>query len=158
MHQHRVRGRRRPRTMAMARRRLSVQGHLSKIATTSLERSKWRFARLMFTDIVRSSPTSSPSLWRSRTATSSPRRSASCSRRLAPRSTATPRTARSSPGRSATSARRSPSNLSCDMQERLVCNYVPVESCSQEAKQYCHKVEKVVVEEVCDMKFDTQYL
>merc|ERR1711864_28563 len=46
----------------------------------------------------------------------------------------------------------------CDMQERLVCNYVPVESCSQEAKQYCHKVEKVVVEEVCDMKFDTQYL
>merc|ERR1711903_90176 len=46
----------------------------------------------------------------------------------------------------------------CDMQERLVCNYVPVESCSQEAKQYCHKVEKVVVEEICDMKFDTQYL
>jgi len=41
------------------------------------------------------------------------------------------------------------------MQERLVCNYVPVESCSEEAKQYCHKVEKVVVEEVCDMKFDT---
>ena len=44
------------------------------------------------------------------------------------------------------------------MQERLVCTYEPEESCREEAKQYCHKVEKVVVEEVCDMKFDTRYL
>ena len=44
------------------------------------------------------------------------------------------------------------------MQERLVCTYKPEESCREEDKQYCHKVEKVVVEEVCDMKYDTRYL
>merc|ERR1712179_120569 len=27
-----------------------------------------------------------------------------------------------------------------------------------EDKQYCHKVEKVELEEVCDMKFDSRYL
>merc|ERR1711970_396911 len=46
----------------------------------------------------------------------------------------------------------------CEQQERLVCTYIPVETCRDEAKQYCYKVEEVVVEEVCDMKFDTKYL
>merc|ERR1711982_59699 len=43
-------------------------------------------------------------------------------------------------------------------QDRLVCTYEPEETCRDEDKQYCHKVEKVVLEEVCDMKFDTRYL
>jgi len=46
----------------------------------------------------------------------------------------------------------------CTMQERLTCTYQPIEQCSEVDKQYCHKVERVVVEEVCDMKFDTAYL
>merc|ERR1712183_705547 len=46
----------------------------------------------------------------------------------------------------------------CDMEERLACKYIPKEQCQDEAKQYCYKVEEVVVEEVCDMKFDTSYL
>merc|ERR1712083_17425 len=46
----------------------------------------------------------------------------------------------------------------CDTQDRLVCTYEPEETCKNEDKQYCHKVEKVVLEEVCDMKFDTRYL
>ena len=46
----------------------------------------------------------------------------------------------------------------CDTQERLVCTYEPEETCNDVDKQYCHKVEKVVLEEVCDMKFDTRYL
>ena len=44
------------------------------------------------------------------------------------------------------------------MQDRLVCTYEPEETCNDVDKQYCHKVEKVVLEEVCDMKFDTRYL
>ena len=46
----------------------------------------------------------------------------------------------------------------CVMQDRLVCTYEPEATCRDEDKQYCHKVEKVVLEEVCDMKFDTRYL
>merc|ERR1711910_218974 len=46
----------------------------------------------------------------------------------------------------------------CDTQERLVCTYEPEETCRDEEKQYCHKVEKVVLEEECDMKSDTRYL
>merc|ERR1712055_698038 len=46
----------------------------------------------------------------------------------------------------------------CEQQERLVCTYEPEETCRDEQKQYCYKVEEVVVEEVCDMKFDTKYL
>jgi len=46
----------------------------------------------------------------------------------------------------------------CDTLERLVCTYEPEETCNEVDKQYCHKVEKVVLEEVCDMKFDTRYL
>merc|ERR1712105_215661 len=46
----------------------------------------------------------------------------------------------------------------CDTQERLDCTYEPEETCNDVDKQYCHKVEKVVLEEVCDMKFDTRYL
>ena len=42
----------------------------------------------------------------------------------------------------------------CDTEVRLVCKYEPVKSC-REAKQYCHKVEKVVVKGVCDIKFVT---
>ena len=44
------------------------------------------------------------------------------------------------------------------MEERLTCKYVPKEQCQDEDKQYCYKVEEVVVEEECDMKFDTAYL
>merc|ERR1712201_43756 len=66
-----------PRMMAMVPRASSVQGNPHRIATIFHERSKWRYARLMFTDIARSSPISSPSLSRSRTAISSRRRSVS---------------------------------------------------------------------------------
>merc|ERR1712201_63367 len=62
-----------------------------------------------------------------------------------PRSTATPRTARSSPGRSVTSARKRAFSLCVEKQERLVCTYEPEETCTDEDKQYCHKVEKVVL-------------
>ena len=44
------------------------------------------------------------------------------------------------------------------MQERLVGTYEPEESCREETKQFCHKVEKDVVEEVCVMKYDTRVL
>jgi len=46
----------------------------------------------------------------------------------------------------------------CDFQERLTCSYIPKEQCSEEHKQYCHKVEKINLVEVCDSKFDTRYL
>merc|ERR1711875_106184 len=46
----------------------------------------------------------------------------------------------------------------CETQDRLECTYKPVEQCEDVPKQYCHKVEEVVLEEVCDMKFDTSYL
>ena len=36
--------------------------------------------------------------------------------------------------------------------------YKPLERCEDEEKEYCHKIEQVVVEEVCDMKFNTAYL
>ena len=46
----------------------------------------------------------------------------------------------------------------CIPEERMECIYKPVEDCRDEHKEYCHKVEEVVVEEVCDMKFNTGYL
>merc|ERR1712025_465079 len=64
-------------TTATVPRVSSVQGNPRRIAIISHERSKLKCARLMFTDIARSSLTSSPSLSRSRTAILSPRRSAS---------------------------------------------------------------------------------
>merc|ERR1712096_564587 len=72
-----ARGRRRPRTMAMVRKRSCVREPPSKIVTTFPERSKLRCARPMSTGTARSSPISSPSQSRSKIATSSPRRSAS---------------------------------------------------------------------------------
>ena len=36
----------------------------------------------------------------------------------------------------------------CETQERLVCTYGPEETCKNIDEQYCHKVEKVVIEEV----------
>merc|ERR1712002_1124277 len=59
------------------RKRLSAQGNQSKIAITFPERSKWKYARPMFTGIVRSFPTPSLSLWKNKTVTSSQRRYAS---------------------------------------------------------------------------------
>merc|ERR1719466_653844 len=53
--------RRQPRTMATVRKRLFVRELQSKIAITSLERSKWRCARPMSTGTARSFPISSPS-------------------------------------------------------------------------------------------------
>eukprot|EP00092_Neocalanus_flemingeri_P002811 GFUD01003008.1.p1 GENE.GFUD01003008.1~~GFUD01003008.1.p1 ORF type:complete len:381 (+),score=60.97 GFUD01003008.1:84-1226(+) len=46
----------------------------------------------------------------------------------------------------------------CEIQDRFVCSYVPVEQCNDEAKQYCQKDEKIIIEEVCDIKIDTSYL
>merc|ERR1712179_197346 len=65
------------RTMVMDLRELFVQGSLHRAATTFPARSKSRFVRLMSTDIARNSPTSSPSLWKSRTAISNQRKSVS---------------------------------------------------------------------------------
>merc|ERR1712215_627325 len=79
----------------------------------NIPRSKSRSARLIFTGIVRSFRMCSPSLWRSRTVTSNPRRSASLRLKLVPRkrrSTAIRRIARSNQGRSVTNARRNPSS------------------------------------------------
>merc|ERR1712215_217570 len=116
------------------RSRLYARGLLKRIVTISPERSKWRFARLISIGIVKSSRMSSLSPWRNKTATSSPRKFVSwrCEKKSI--------------------------QPLCDMQERLVCTYYPVEQCSEEQKQYCYKVEEVVVEEVCDMKFDTKYI
>ena len=103
---------------------------------------------------------SSPSPWRSRTATSSPRRSANCSRRPAPKKAkkySYTKDYKEQPREMCDQCEKKSIQPICDMQ-RLVCKYEPEESCREEAKQYCHKVEKMVVEEVCDMKFDTQYL
>ena len=36
----------------------------------------------------------------------------------------------------------------CEKQERLVCTYEPEETCGDEEKQYCHKVEKVELEDM----------
>merc|ERR1719318_1680026 len=113
-----ARGRRRPRTMVMVRRRLSARGHLSKI---DVHRYCEKFSNIF----------------------PFPVEEQNC---------------HFEPKKICEQCEKKSIQPLCDMQERLVCNYVPVESCSQEAKQYCHKVEKVVVEEVCDMKFDTQYL
>ena len=46
----------------------------------------------------------------------------------------------------------------CETQERMECFYIPLEDCRDDHKEYCHKVEEVVVEEVCDVKFNTGYL
>jgi len=43
----------------------------------------------------------------------------------------------------------------CEKQQRMSCKYVPVEQCNTEKKEYCHKVEKVEVEEVCDRRHAT---
>merc|ERR1712096_212057 len=53
---------------ATVRKRLFVRELQSKIAITSLERSKWRCARPMSTGTARSFPTSSPSPLKSRIA------------------------------------------------------------------------------------------
>merc|ERR1719348_870635 len=90
-----ARGIRAPRMTAMVQRVLFVQESRLRTATTSQERSKWRYAKLMCTGTARSSPTSSHSLLKSRLVLRKRR------------STATPRTARSSRGRFATNARRS---------------------------------------------------
>merc|ERR1719233_290173 len=41
---------------------------------------------------------------------------------------------------------------------RLQLRHTQKQTCRDEDKQYCHKVEKVELEEVCDMKFDSRYL
>ena len=46
----------------------------------------------------------------------------------------------------------------CERQKRLECKYMPVETCRDFDKQYCSKVEKVVLEEVCDMTLDPSNL
>jgi len=46
----------------------------------------------------------------------------------------------------------------CTTETRLDCDYVPQKSCTDEQKQYCWKVEKVVQEEVCDKKIETTVL
>jgi len=46
----------------------------------------------------------------------------------------------------------------CDLEQRLKCDYEPVVKCEEQTKLYCNKVEEVVVEEVCDKKFETSYL
>merc|ERR1712243_75555 len=51
----------------------SAAENLLRIVTTSHERSKLRYARRTYTGTVRSFPTYSPSQWRSRTATLSPK-------------------------------------------------------------------------------------
>merc|ERR1719233_339604 len=156
-----AKGTRAPRTMGMDLRVSCAKGNPLRAAITSPERSKWRFAKLTYTGTARSFPISPPFQLRSRTVTSSLRRSANLRWRLAlrrQRSTATPRTARSSPGRSVINARKKSIQPLCDTQERLVCTYEPEETCNDVDKQYCHKVEKVVLEEECDMKFDTRYL
>merc|ERR1712179_598439 len=120
-------------------------------------RSKWRFARLMSTDIVRSSPTSIPSLSKSRTVISSPK---ICELEMKTR----PKKAKKysytkdckeQPREICGQCEKKSIQPLCDTQERLVCTYEPVETCNDVDKQYCHKVEKVELEEVCDMKFDT---
>ena len=42
------------------------------------------------------------------------------------------------------------------MQDRLICTYEPEETCRDEEKQYCHKVEKDALEEVCKQDKSTK--
>merc|ERR1719427_1903928 len=65
------------RTTGMVLRELCAIESPHRAAITSLERSRWKFARPTFTGTARSSPTSSPSQSKSRTAILSQRRSAS---------------------------------------------------------------------------------
>jgi len=46
----------------------------------------------------------------------------------------------------------------CVTEKRLDCDYVPKKKCVDEQKRYCWKVQKKVQEEVCDKKFDVEYL
>jgi hypothetical protein len=43
-------------------------------------------------------------------------------------------------------------------EERLHCNYEPVEDCKSTKKEYCYKEEVVEKVEVCDDKFSTKQL
>merc|ERR1719312_2239313 len=155
-------GVRRPRRMmVMDRRRLSVLGNRSRIATTFLERSKWKFARLTFIGIARSSLTSSPFLWKNKTAISSPKKICELEMKTRPKKAkkySYTKDCQEQPREICDQCEKKSIQPQCTMQERLTCEYEPVEQCQQEEKQYCHKVERVVVEEVCDMKFDTAYL
>merc|ERR1719348_431575 len=69
-----ARGIRAPRMTAMVQRVLFVQESRLRTATTSQERSKWRYAKLMCTGTARSSPTSSHSLLKSKTVISNQRK------------------------------------------------------------------------------------
>jgi len=46
----------------------------------------------------------------------------------------------------------------CDDVTRFKCTYEPVETCNEEDKEYCHKVEKIVIQEVCEEKLALSYL
>jgi len=46
----------------------------------------------------------------------------------------------------------------CEIQERMKCSYSPVMKCEEEPRQYCHMVENVIVEKVCEKKMETSYL
>merc|ERR1712096_397529 len=46
----------------------------------------------------------------------------------------------------------------CEIQERMKCSYSPVMKCEEEPRQYCHMVENVIVEKVCEKNMETSYL
>ena len=47
---------------------------------------------------------------------------------------------------------------SCVDIDRLRCSYSPQVECREEPKQFCHKVEQVMVEEICETKGSSSYL
>jgi len=46
----------------------------------------------------------------------------------------------------------------CEKQNRMKCSYEPVEKCQEMDKLFCQKVDMGTEVEICDRKFDTNYL
>merc|ERR1712130_643814 len=145
---------------AMVQRVLFVQESRLRTATTSQERSKWRYAKLMCTGTARSSPISSHSLLKSKIVISNQRNFVSLmkTRPKKAKKYSYTKDCKEQPREICDQCEKKSLRPVCEMQERLECVYNPVEKCRDEPKEYCHKVERVELVEECDMKFDTSYL
>ena len=46
----------------------------------------------------------------------------------------------------------------CEDSKRMKCTYEPVETCNEAEKEYCHKVENIVITLVCEEKLAPSFL
>merc|ERR1712098_631320 len=133
---------------------------LNRTAITFQERSRLKCVRLMSIDIAKSSLTRTHSLLRSKIATLNQSRS-ELEMKTRPKKAkkySYTKDCKEQPRAICDQCETQSLEPACDFQERLTCSYVPKEQCSEEAKQYCHKVEKINLVEVCNPKFDNRYL